>query len=120
MENVEYRAAKLVTGAYHFTSRDKLYNELGWESLQQRNDYLGLNIFQKIHLHETRPLIRTCLQPFEQQFYNFRSKGAYRAFQKSGMKFKNSFFPYFTKLWNSLPPSEQGKNMFEFKEFTKK
>ena len=51
--------------------------------------------------------------------YNVRSEGGYQPFKKSGMKFKKSFFPYFSNLWNSLPPSDQSKNLVDFKEFTK-
>ena len=58
LENLQYRAAKIVTGAYHYTSREKLNNELGWETIEKRADILCLNIFHKIHLQETRPLIR--------------------------------------------------------------
>ena len=47
LENLQYRAAKLVTGAYHFTSKEKLNLELGWETIQCRADMLGLNIFHK-------------------------------------------------------------------------
>ena len=49
LENLQYRAAKFVTGAYHLTSKDKLFCELGWESIQKRCDLLSLNIFHKIH-----------------------------------------------------------------------
>ena len=56
LENLQYRAAKLVTGTYQFTSRDKLNIELGWESIKKRSDNLGLNMFHKIHSYETRPL----------------------------------------------------------------
>ena len=49
LENLQYRAAKIVTGAYHYTSREKLNTELGWETIEKRADILGLNIFQKIH-----------------------------------------------------------------------
>ena len=48
LENVQYRAAKIVTGAYHFTSKEKLNLELGWETIQCRANMLGLNIFHKI------------------------------------------------------------------------
>ena len=61
LENLQYRAAKIVTGALHFTNREKLNVELGWETIQCRADMLGLKIFHKIHLHETRPLIRKCM-----------------------------------------------------------
>ena len=35
------------------------------------------------------------------------------------MKFKNSFFPFFSSLWNSLPKKEKSENVLDFKEFTK-
>ena len=46
-ENLQYRAAKLVTGAFHYSSKDKLNIELGWETIQKRSDILSLNIFHK-------------------------------------------------------------------------
>ena len=49
LEQLQYRAAKVVTGALHFTSRVKLNDELGWESIQKRIEYLGLSIFHKIN-----------------------------------------------------------------------
>ena len=51
LENLQYRAAKLVTGAFHYTNRNKLNIELGWETIKKRSDILGLNIFDKIHCH---------------------------------------------------------------------
>ena len=34
LEKLQYQAAKLVIGALHLTSKDKLKVELGWESLK--------------------------------------------------------------------------------------
>ena len=48
LEQLQYRAAKLVTGALHFSNREKLNSELGWETIQKRSEILGLNIFHKI------------------------------------------------------------------------
>ena len=45
LDRLQYRAAKLVTGALHFTSRDKLNNELGWENMQNRINFLGLSFY---------------------------------------------------------------------------
>jgi hypothetical protein len=46
LDRLQYRAAKLVTGALHFTSREEL-------------NFLGLSFFpHKIHLLEIRPLIQ--------------------------------------------------------------
>ena len=33
LEDIQYRAGKIVTGALHFTSKEKLNLELGWESI---------------------------------------------------------------------------------------
>ena len=65
LENLQYRAAKIVTGAFHFSSKQKLNIELGWETIQRRAEMLSLNIFQKIHLKETRPLILKCMPKFD-------------------------------------------------------
>ena len=116
LEQIQYRAAKLVTGALHFSSREKLNIELGWETIQKRSEILGLNIFQKIHLKETRPLIRNCMPKldFERQHF-LRSKGGYIPFKDLGSKFSFSFFPYYSELWNNLPKSVQSLNLFNFK-----
>ena len=119
LEQIQYRAAKLVTGALPFTSREKLNTELGWETIKQRSEILGLNIFHKIHRYETRPLIRTCMPKvdFERE-NNLRSKGSYIPFKNYGAKFNSSFFPYQTKRWNSLPQHVRSLNLVDFKLFT--
>ena len=45
-DRLQYKAGKLVTGALHLTSRDKLNVELGWENFQTRIKFLGLSLFQ--------------------------------------------------------------------------
>ena len=119
LENLQYRAAKIVTGAYHFTSKDKLNIELGWETIQKRADLLSLNIFHKIHLNETRPLIKNCMTNLDiEGTHKTRSKGGYLPYKNFGVKFKTSFFPYTSGLWNSLPRNVKHKNLLEFKAFT--
>ena len=53
LENIQYRAGKIVSGALHYTSKEKLNLELGWESIIDRGNLLSLNIFHKIHRHDT-------------------------------------------------------------------
>ena len=36
LESIQYNAALTITGAIRGTSKEKLYQELGFESLQQR------------------------------------------------------------------------------------
>ena len=115
LTQIQYRAAKLVSGSLHFTNKAKLDEELGWESLSTRADFLGLSLFHKIHLHETRPLIRNCM-PKIAPGNGPRTKGNYTLFHNHNTKFSGSFFPYFTKLWNKLPQNIKGKyDLIEFK-----
>ena len=116
LENIQYRAGKIVSGALHYTSKEKLNLELGWESLIDRGNLLSLNIFHKIHRHETRPLIRTCMPKLDIDRQNFtRSKGGYIPFKYKNDKFNSSFFPNTLKLWNNLSKSIQCKDVDEFK-----
>ena len=121
LENVQYRAAKIVSGALHLTSREKLNKELGWESISERGDFLSINIFHKIHLHETRPLVRNCMPrlDFENKF-NLRNKNGYVPFPYRGNKFNLSFFPNTAKIWNSIPKDIKLQNLHDFKISMKK
>ena len=116
LEQIQYRAAKIVTGALHFTSREKLNEELGWETIKKRVEYLGLSIFHKIHVKETRPLIQQCLSQldFDRQHF-LRSKGGYLPYPNYGNKFMGSFFPFISKIWNNLPILMRSMNLLDFK-----
>ena len=46
LDKTQYRAAKLVTGALHFTSREKLNNKLGWEDFHTRIKQAGAELCQ--------------------------------------------------------------------------
>ena len=121
LENLQYRAAKLVTGTFHFTSREKLNTEVGWETIKNRSDNLSLNIFHKIHLHETQPLIRSCMPKKDiKNNHDTRQKGGYLPFKHFGLKFKNSFFPHTAFLWNNLPKNVRCKDVADFKEYINK
>ena len=120
-DRLQYKAGKLVTGALHLTSKDKLNAELGWENFQTRIKFLGLSLFQKIHKYQTRPLVRNCMSELDySKKYITRSKGGYAPFPNYGVKFKHSFFPYISNLWNKLEVSTQLLDLAEFKIQLKK
>ena len=48
VECVQYKAALIVTGCWQGTSRERLYEELGWESLSHRRWLRRLTVFYKI------------------------------------------------------------------------
>ena len=107
LEQIQYKAAKLVTGALHYTSKDKLNAELGWESIQDRSQILGLSIFHKIHLGLTRPLITTLKPELVIKTVNTRQKASYKPFPYTQSKMHKSFFPHFTRSWLGLKSSVQ-------------
>ena len=100
LKQIQYRAAKLCTGALHFSSQVKLEADLAWETMEDRAKILGLSVFHKIHCHETRPLIRSCMPP--KNANNTRSQGNYIVPLNRGVQYSNSFFPLMSKSWNSL------------------
>ena len=119
-EDIQYKAARLVTGALNLTSRDKLNKELGWETIKCRANILGLNIFHKIHRKETRPLVSKCMPDLDwNREHLLRSNGGYLPFKSYNCNFKKSFFPYFANIWNSLGKESKSKNLQDFKQFTK-
>ena len=65
LSRVQYRAARLCTGALPYTSQIKLELDLAWPPLTQRADFLSLTVFHKISLNLTRPLIRKCMPSFK-------------------------------------------------------
>ena len=48
LETIQYNAALAITGAIRGSSREKVYSELGLESLQDRRSYRKLCVFYKI------------------------------------------------------------------------
>ena len=114
LDKIQYTAAKIVTGALHFTSKEKLYDELGWETIQSRTEFLGLSLFHKIVKNQTRPLIRDCLPPRSVNHETLRSGGLIN-FPYKGLKFANSFFPFFTKRYNLLSAETKKLPLDEFK-----
>ena len=43
LESLQYKAALVITGAIQGTSRDKIYQELGFESLKSRRSFKRLS-----------------------------------------------------------------------------
>ena len=53
INQIQYKAAKLCSGALHFTNQRRLEVDLSWETIADRANLLGLCIFHKIHLFQT-------------------------------------------------------------------
>ena len=113
LRQLQYRAAKLCTGTLHFTSQAALEKDLAWESLDNRALFLGLSLFHKIHLNQTRPLIKTAMpKPRNVGITRASDSFKYETYQQKLKTFSDSFFPYFTKKWNELPQNLKGEGDF--------
>ena len=53
LESIQYRACLAITGAIRGTSKEKIYQELGLESLQSRRWYRNLAMFYKIYKNKS-------------------------------------------------------------------
>ena len=115
LDKIQYTAAKIVSGALHLTSKERLYNELGWETIPSRAEFLGLSLFHKVVKNETRPLIRECLPPRSINHETLRSGGLMN-FPYKGLQFANSFFPWFTKRYNLLSVETRKLPLNDFKQ----
>lgn len=101
IENVQYRSALAITGCIKGTSRERLYNELGLESLSDRRLFHQLVFMYKIinglapsYLKEFIPptMIRALnLRFHREQWINTRT-----------LKYRYSYFPNAINSWSQL------------------
>ena len=103
LECIQYNACLAITGAMHGSSREKLYQELGFESLQQRRWYRKLCCFYKIFKNES-PRYLFNIIPTRNPFYITRNHTNIPLFKTNHIFLKNSFFPSTIIEWNNLDP----------------
>ena len=117
LEQIQYKSAKLVTGALKFTSKERLNIELGYESIEKRADILGLSLFHKTLLGLQRPLINKCMPTLAAPVnYNTRKRRIFSPFRVGKQKYNNFFFILFSKKYESLPQSiRKLRDQSEFK-----
>jgi hypothetical protein len=104
LESVQYEFARVVTGAMKGTGHQRLLEELAWESLKTRRSVQKLVLFFKIVNNLTPSFLSDLLTPTTQQRSGLllRSACNFSLFQCRTERFKKSFFPATTCLWNSL------------------
>ena len=93
IERVQYNAALAITGAIKGTSQQKIYQELGFESLRFRRWFRRLCVFYKIKSTQL-PSYLYVLIPNSSHNYNTQNLDHIDTYFCSGEVFKYSFFPY--------------------------
>ena len=93
-----------MTGAIRGTSKEKLYQELGLESLQLRRWYRKLGMFYKIFKSQS-PQYLFKLIPEKTSSYLTRNADNIPLFNIKHNFYKNSFFASSIIEWNNLDPN---------------
>ena len=95
-----WKVALIITRAIKDTCRERLYKELGLESLCDRRWYRKLVFFYKIVKGLAPSYLQYYLLPDNERTYNTRS--SLRNTIKTFATRTSTFFPYCTKEWNEL------------------
>ena len=103
IEMIQYKAARIVTGAWQGTSRTKLYDDLGWETLQNRRSARKLFLLFEVQKESSPTYLANTLDNYK---YNQNSRNFNRLLLKNipcrTIKFKQSCFPSAIRDWNLL------------------
>ena len=91
LESIQYQAGLIATGCWKNTSREKLYKELGWESLSERRNFRRLLTYHKITSHKSPPYLN------EYILHAPPNVG-------STDRYQHTFFPYCFSKWDALDP----------------
>ena len=116
LERTQYQAALAVSGAWKGTNKDKIYEELGWETLDQRRFFRRLIQFYKIMNNLTPDYLKTPIPPLQEHLFGHRFSNVIRPIFCRTERYQNSFFPDSIVSWNGIGPELRGaKTLHIFK-----
>ena len=116
IEKVQYQAALAITGTWQGTNTDKIYEQLGWESLSKRRWFRRLVQFYKIKNNLTPDYLRHPIPPSREYVMNTRSRNQIPLIDARRDYYKHSYFPNAIKIWNALDSTlKQEKSLSCFK-----
>ncbi len=102
LESIQYSAALAVSGTWKGTSREKLYAELGWESLSLRRWSRRLTLFYKFINNLAPDYTTDPIPPQRQSRYSLRKQDVIGRIRARTEKFQSSFYPHCLSEWNKL------------------
>ena len=109
LERIQYHAALAITGSWKRTNLNKIYDELGWESLTDRRWCRCIFHFYKIQNNLTPPSIRSHL-------FGSRSVNVINEIRCKSKSYSNSFYPDSIRCWNKIGPElRNSPNLKSFK-----
>ena len=118
LERVKYQAALAVSGCWQGSNRNKLYKELGWESLSDRRWARRLITLFKIYRFNSPPYLYEYIPTQRIPIFGSRSSDVLHNISCRTSKFMNSFFPNVVRSWNNI--SDEERNSCSIEIFKKK
>ena len=118
LEQIQYAAALAVTRAWRGTSRQRLYEELGWETLYQRRWYRRMCHFFNLRKTQSPGYLFVEIPDERTVPYNLRTIRAYDQGSCRTVRFANTYFQNTLYEWNLL--SDEIKNSLTITEFKRK
>ena len=99
IEQIQYKAALIVSGCWQGTSRVKLYDELGWETLADRRWGRRMTVYYKIVNGLTPSYL---FEHVPDETPRTLRKFTPKAPISRTARYDNSFFPFCINSWNDL------------------
>ena len=103
-ERIQYQAALAITGAWQGSSRSKLYEELGWESLSECRWCRRILQIHKIVSNNTPSYLKDKLPRHRRPLYSQSNNknNVFHEIKCRSSRYKNSFFPDAITSWNNV------------------
>ena len=102
-ERIQYQAALAITGAWQGSSRSKLYEELGWESLSERRWCRRILQIHKIVSNKTPFYLKDKLPRHRRPLYSQNNNvNTFHEIRCRSSRYMSSFFPNAINAWNNV------------------
>ena len=116
IEQAQYTAAPAVKGAWKGTSKQRQYEELGWESMYDRRWYRRLCHFFQLRQSKTQEYLFNEIPPEQQIPYIIRNPRSYDPKGCKTERFSNSYFTNTVYEFNLLESEiKDSKTISQFK-----
>ena len=102
VERVQYQAVLAITGAWNGSSRTKLYEELGWESLSDCRRCRRVLQIHKIYNNQTPSYLTDKLPSNSRSLFNGNNRNTFRSIICKSNRYMNSSFPGVITSWNTF------------------
>ena len=100
VERIQYQAALAIIGTWQGSSRSKIYDELGWETLSDPRKYRRVLQIHKILNNNSLSYLKEKLPPYCREMFSGNIRNTFHTIRCKSYRYMNSFFPDAIASWN--------------------